>query len=81
MNDKSLFNQQVGDKLRRLRKAKNKSQASVAADFSFGQDVVSEIERGVKTISAFELKAFSEYYEKPITYFFMNSDLNKAKNS
>jgi transcriptional regulator with XRE-family HTH domain len=80
MNDKSLFNQQVGDKLRRLRKAKNKSQASVAADFSFGQDVVSEIERGVKTISAFELAAFSAYYEKPITYFFMNSTL-PSKNS
>lgn len=81
MDKKALFNQQVGDKLRRLRKAKNKSQASVAADFSFGQDVVSELERGVKTISAFELAAFSAYYEKPITYFFMNSDLNKAKKS
>jgi len=80
MNDKLLFNQQVGEKLRSLRKARNKSQASVAADFAFGQDVVSEIERGVKTISAFELVAFSAYYEKPITYFFMNSAL-PTKNS
>lgn len=80
MNDKSLFNQQVGDKLRRLRKAKNKSQASVGADFSFSQDVVSEIERGKRPLEAFELAAFSSYYEKPITFFYMNSPL-PAKNS
>jgi transcriptional regulator with XRE-family HTH domain len=75
MNDKALFNQQVGDKLRRLRKAKNKSQASVGADFSFSQDVVSEIERGKRPLEAYELAAFSSYYEKPITFFFMNSTL------
>jgi len=80
MNDKSLFNQQVGDKLRRLRKAKNKSQASVGADFSFSQDVVSEIERGKRPLEAFELAAFSSYYEKPITFFYMNSPL-PTKNS
>ena len=80
MNDKSAFNQQVGDKLRKLRKAKNKSQASVGADFSFSQDVVSEIERGKRPLEAYELAAFSTYYEKPITYFFMNSAL-PAKNS
>ena len=80
MNDKSAFNQQVGDKLRKLRKAKNKSQASVGADFSFSQDVVSEIERGKRPLEAYELAAFSTYYEKPITYFFMNSAL-PTKNS
>jgi transcriptional regulator with XRE-family HTH domain len=80
MNDKSLFNQQVGEKLRSLRKAKNKSQASVGADFSFSQDVVSEIERGKRPLEVYELMAFSKYYEKPITYFFMNSTL-PSKNS
>jgi transcriptional regulator with XRE-family HTH domain len=75
MDSKALFNQQVGDKLRRLRKAKNKSQASVGADFSFSQDVVSEIERGKRPLEAYELAAFSSYYEKPITFFFMNSAL------
>jgi transcriptional regulator with XRE-family HTH domain len=80
MNEKSLFNQQVGEKLRSLRKAKNKSQASVGADFSLGQDTISEIERGKRPLEAFELVAFSSYYEKPIVYFFMNSNL-PIKNS
>jgi transcriptional regulator with XRE-family HTH domain len=75
MDNKSLFNRQVGEKLRSLRKAKNKSQASVGADFSFSQDVVSEIERGKRPLEAYELAAFSSYYEKPITFFFMNSTL------
>ena len=70
MNDKSLFNQQVGEKLRSLRKAKNKSQASVGADFSFSQDVVSEIERGKRPLEVYELMAFSKYYEKPTLIFF-----------
>jgi transcriptional regulator with XRE-family HTH domain len=80
MDKKSLFNQQVGDKLRKLRKASNKSQASVGADFSLGQDTISEIERGKRPLEAFELAAFSSYYEKPITFFFMNSEI-PAKNS
>jgi transcriptional regulator with XRE-family HTH domain len=75
MDNKSLFNRQVGEKLRSLRKAKNKSQASVGADFSFSQDVVSEIERGKRPLEAYELASFSSYYEKPITFFFMNSTL------
>ena len=80
MDKKSLFNQQVGDKLRKLRKASNKSQASVGADFSLGQDTISEIERGKRPLEAFELAAFSSYYEKPITFFFMNSEI-PTKNS
>lgn len=80
MDKKSLFNQQVGDKLRKLRKASNKSQASVGADFSLGQDTISEIERGKRPLEAFELAAFSIYYEKPITFFFMNSEI-PTKNS
>jgi len=80
MDNKSLFNRQVGEKLRSLRKAKNKSQASVGAYFSFSQDVVSEIERGKRALDAFELASFSTYYEKPITFFYMNSPL-PPKNS
>lgn len=79
MDNKSLFNRQIGEKLRKLRKASNKSQASVGADFELSQDVVSDIERGIKTISAFELAVFSRYYEKPVSYFFMNSELPTIK--
>lgn len=79
MNDKTEFNQQIGEKLRKLRKASNKSQAKVGSDFALSQDTVSEIERGKRPLDAFELASFSKYYEKPITYFFMNSKL-PAKN-
>ena len=75
MNEKTLFNQQVGEKLRKLRKATNKSQAKVGSDFSLSQDTVSDIERGARPLDAFELASFSQYYEKPITYFFMNSTI------
>ena len=80
MDNKALFNQQVGEKLRSLRKANNKSQAKVGSDFSLSQDTVSEIERGKRPLDAFELVSFSQYYEKPITYFFMNSKLPTIQN-
>ena len=76
MNDKSLFNRQIGEKLRKLRKANKKSQATVGSDFSLSQDTISEIELGKRPLDAFELASFSRYYEKSIVYFFMNSKLN-----
>lgn len=75
VDKKAAFNQRVGEKLRKLRKAKNVSQSIVGAEFALSQDTVSEIERGKRPLEAFELAAFSHYYEKPITYFFMDSPL------
>jgi transcriptional regulator with XRE-family HTH domain len=74
MQDKEVhFRKQQGNLLKKARKQINLSQEEVAAHFGISQDCISKYERGLATVNTFKLKEFSKLYEKPITFFFMDS--------
>jgi transcriptional regulator with XRE-family HTH domain len=70
--DKKQFNTAVGHKVRKLRKERGFSQSEIGALFAMSQDTVSEIERGNRTLDIHQVASLAAYFEKPVSFFFMN---------
>lgn len=73
MSFESRFNKELGLRLRAARKSANMTQQEVAARFNLSQDSISKYERGRSSVPASKLYQFSKLYEKPVSFFFMNS--------
>jgi transcriptional regulator with XRE-family HTH domain len=69
----TTFNKNLGQALRTARVAAGLSQTEVAAYFSKSQDSISKIELGQTAVKAHEILEFSQYYKRPLTFFFMQS--------
>lgn len=70
------FNRQLGKRLQAARKRANMTQEQVAAHFQLSQDSISKYERGKAAVPASKVFSFSKLYSTPLTFFFMNSQLD-----
>jgi transcriptional regulator with XRE-family HTH domain len=69
MTDKKI-NQFISHQLVKAREEIGYTQKKVQEDKIINQSTLSKIENGVKKISASQLFILSNYYNKPIEYFF-----------
>lgn len=67
------FNRKQGLLLKKARKAANFSQQDVANLLDVRQEMVSKYETGKSIIPSYHLLKFSRIYQKPITFFYMDT--------
>ena len=66
---KAVSNKQIGERLRILREQRGLSLRQAAEMLGYSRSQVSNLERGVSTISAEQLFHFSSTYNMPLEYF------------
>ena len=65
----------IGEKLKRLRLEKNKTQRAVAKETSFSHSYYGDLETGRTMPSVNSLKVFADYFGVSVGYFFDSSNV------
>jgi transcriptional regulator with XRE-family HTH domain len=60
----------IAQRIKLVRQELGKNQGKVATYLGQSQSYISKIESGKQVVAAAELKLLSNFYKKPITYFF-----------
>ena len=68
MNEEEVVRKKLGEVIRKYRKANNLSQEELADFSNLHRTYISEVERGLKTVSLYSLMRISKALKKPVSF-------------